>query len=141
MGSMHTGLEEPGLPIVGTLFGGGLNKMAVYFAERAKGHVGLMVTGGIAPNHAGRVAPFAADLVSSKQAKLHKEVTSAVHNVGSGSKICMQILHAGRYAYHPQLVSATAVHSRPHHPCLAIIPALLHGSFCVTNFLRGNARA
>jgi len=107
MGSMHTGLEEPDM--MSGLFGGGLGKMAAYFAERAKGHVGIMVTGGIAPNSEGRVAPMAAKLTKSSEAKAHKEVTDAVHNVGSGSKICMQILHAGRYAYHPMAVSASAI--------------------------------
>jgi len=109
MGSMHTGLEEPEGVMAGLFGGGSLSKMAAYFRVRAEGHVGLMVTGGIAPNSAGRVAPFAAKLTSSSEAKAHREVTRAVHEVGSGSKICMQILHSGRYAYHPSPVSASAV--------------------------------
>eukprot|EP00277_Geminigera_cryophila_P006971 CAMPEP_0179430524 /NCGR_PEP_ID=MMETSP0799-20121207/15655_1 /TAXON_ID=46947 /ORGANISM="Geminigera cryophila, Strain CCMP2564" /LENGTH=724 /DNA_ID=CAMNT_0021207023 /DNA_START=50 /DNA_END=2224 /DNA_ORIENTATION=+ len=109
MGSMHTGLEEPEGVMAGLFGGGGLKKMAAYFRARAEGHVGLMVTGGIAPNSAGRVAPFAAKLTSSSEARAHKEVTDAVHQVGTGSKICMQILHSGRYGYHPLTVSASAV--------------------------------
>jgi 2,4-dienoyl-CoA reductase-like NADH-dependent reductase (Old Yellow Enzyme family) len=75
----------------------------VYFAERARGGVGLIVTGGVAPNFTGRVSPFAAQLSFRHQVKEHKVVTSAVH--AEGGKIAMQILHAGRYAYHPLSVS------------------------------------
>lgn len=101
MGSMHTGLEE------GEGWGADLTKMGAFFAERARGNVGLMVTGGIAPNNAGRVAPFAAMMTTPKDAERHRVVTQAVHEVGSGSKIAMQILHTGRYAYHPFGVSAS----------------------------------
>lgn len=90
MGSMHTGLEEEK---------NGYEKMAVYFAERAKGGVGLIVTGGISPNIQGWTAPFSARLSSKKHIKNHKKVTKAVH--AEGGKICMQILHSGRYGYHP----------------------------------------
>eukprot|EP00291_Cryptomonas_curvata_P005241 CAMPEP_0172180300 /NCGR_PEP_ID=MMETSP1050-20130122/17140_1 /TAXON_ID=233186 /ORGANISM="Cryptomonas curvata, Strain CCAP979/52" /LENGTH=675 /DNA_ID=CAMNT_0012853365 /DNA_START=1 /DNA_END=2024 /DNA_ORIENTATION=+ len=107
MGSMHTGLEEG--EFLSGLFGGGLTKMAAYFKLRAEGNVGLIVTGGIAPNGEGRVAPGAAKLSSSSEVAPHKEVTAAVHGVGSGTKICMQILHAGRYAYHPWAVSASPI--------------------------------
>lgn len=100
MGSMHTGLEE---------VKGGFNKMAAYFAERAKGGVGLIVTGGIAPNRAGWVAPFSARLASSSQARKHLVVTKAVHD--EGGKICMQILHSGRYGYHPLAVSPSGIKS------------------------------
>ncbi|KAA3634555.1 MAG: NADPH-dependent 2,4-dienoyl-CoA reductase, partial [Bacteroidetes bacterium] len=100
MGSMHTGLEEAR---------GGFEKMAAYFAERAKGGVGLMVTGGIAPNRAGWVSPFAGQLTTSRQAKKHKVVTDAVH--AEGGKICMQILHTGRYGYHPFNVAPSAIKS------------------------------
>lgn len=100
MGSMHTGLEEAR---------GGFEKMAAYFAERAKGGVGLMVTGGIAPNRAGWVSPFAGQLTTSRQAKKHKVVTDAVHR--EGGKICMQILHTGRYGYHPFNVAPSAIKS------------------------------
>ncbi len=88
MGSMHTGLEE-----------GDPHKMAAFFAERAKGQVGLIVTGGVAPNRSGWTKPFAGKLTNNKEIKFHKVVTDAVHQ--EGGKICMQILHAGRYAYIP----------------------------------------
>ncbi len=96
MGSMHTGLEEEK---------GGYEKMAAFYAERAKGGVGLMVTGGISPNFRGRLSPFASQLSFGWQTKHHKIVTDAVHE--AGGKIAMQILHAGRYAYHPFSVSAS----------------------------------
>ena len=98
MGSMHTGLEEQK---------NGYEKMAVYFAERAKGGVGLIVTGGISPNIQGWTAPFSARLSSKKHVKNHKKVTQAVHN--AGGKICMQILHSGRYGYHPFNVGASKI--------------------------------
>ena len=97
MGSMHTGLEE----------GTRLTEMAQFFKERAQGQVGLMVTGGIAPNRAGRVSPFAAKLTSKKEIHAHVEVTDAVHE--EGGKIAMQILHSGRYGYHPFVVCPSAV--------------------------------
>ncbi len=100
MGSMHTGLEEEK---------GGYEKMAAFYAERAKGGVGLMVTGGISPNFRGRLSPFASQLSFGWQVKHHKIVTDAVHK--EGSKIAMQILHAGRYAYHPFSVSASKLKS------------------------------
>tara|TARA_R110002126_G_scaffold291415_2_gene452238 strand:+ start:10075 stop:12099 length:2025 start_codon:yes stop_codon:yes gene_type:complete len=98
MGSMHTGLEEQK---------NGYEKMAVYFAERAKGGVGLIVTGGISPNIQGWTAPFSARLSSKKHVKNHKKVTQAVHD--AGGKICMQILHSGRYGYHPFNVGASKI--------------------------------
>ncbi len=94
MGSMHTGLEETK---------GGYEKMAAYFGERAKGGVGLIVTGGIAPNKAGMVAPFSSTMSSKKSAEKHKVITEAVHKYNG--KICMQILHTGRYAFHPFAVA------------------------------------
>ncbi|CAM9382574.1 unnamed protein product [Ectocarpus sp. 13 AM-2016] len=100
MGSMHTGLEERGV------LGGGLSKLAAFFAERATGGAGLMVTGGIAPNRAGTVYPMAAKLTNSRGVRAHAEVTEAVHQ--NDGKICMQILHAGRYAYHPWAVAPSA---------------------------------
>ena len=100
MGSMHTGLEETK---------NGFERMAAYFAERARGGVGLMVTGGIAPNRQGWVAPFAAKLSTSGEVKKHRIVTEAVH--AEGGKICMQILHAGRYGYHPLAVGPSAIKS------------------------------
>ncbi|WP_251359918.1 FAD-dependent oxidoreductase [Kangiella sp. TOML190] len=96
MGSMHTGLEEEK---------GGYEKMAAFYAERARGGVALMVTGGISPNFRGRLSPFASQLSFGWQVKHHKIVTDAVHK--EGGKIAMQILHAGRYAYHPFSVSAS----------------------------------
>jgi 2,4-dienoyl-CoA reductase (NADPH2) len=98
MGSMHTGLEEKP---------GGLERMAVYFAERARGGVGLMVTGGIAPNAEGGVYSGAAKLTTPEEAANHRIVTKAVHE--AGGKICMQILHAGRYAYSPKQVAPSAI--------------------------------
>ncbi len=100
MGSMHTRLEESK---------NGFEKMAAYFAERARGQVGLIVTGGIAPNRAGWVAPFAAKLSTKKEARNHKKITEAVH--AEGGKICMQILHSGRYAYHPFGVAPSKLRS------------------------------
>ncbi len=98
MGSMHTGLEETK---------NGFDRMARYFAERAEGGVGLMVTGGIAPNRAGWIAPFSAKLTTRKEAKKHQKITRAVHE--AGGKICLQILHAGRYAYHPFSVAPSSL--------------------------------
>lgn len=98
MGSMHTGLEERPH---------GFERMAAYFAERARGGVGLIVTGGIGPNEEGSVAAGAAKMTTAEEAEHHKVVTQAVHE--AGGKICMQILHAGRYAYSPKQVSASAV--------------------------------
>ena len=100
MGSMHTGLEETR---------NGFERMAAYFAERARGGAGLIVTGGIAPNRQGWVAPFAAKLTTVQEAKKHRTVTQAVH--AEGGKICMQILHAGRYGYHPLAVAPSAIQS------------------------------
>lgn len=98
MGSMHTGLEESP---------NGFEKMAVFYAERARGGVGLIVTGGIAPNKAGAVGPGAGKMTTPEEAHEHSIVTKAVHE--AGGKICMQILHAGRYAYHPKQVAPSAI--------------------------------
>ncbi|MDX1724787.1 MAG: NADPH-dependent 2,4-dienoyl-CoA reductase [Pseudomonas sp.] len=98
MGSMHTGLEEKP---------GGFERMAAYFAERARGGVGLMVTGGIGPNEEGGVYAGAAKLTTVEEAQKHRVVTQAVHE--AGGKICMQILHAGRYAYSPKSVAPSAI--------------------------------
>lgn len=100
MGSMHTGMEEES---------GGFENMAAYYSARARGGVGLIVTGGIAPNRAGWTMPFSAKLSNKKEAKRHRLITEAVH--AEGGLICMQILHAGRYAYHPFAVSASAIQS------------------------------
>ncbi|WP_438281340.1 FAD-dependent oxidoreductase [Pseudomonas alabamensis] len=98
MGSMHTGLEERPE---------GFERMAAYFAERARGGVGLMVTGGIAPNEEGAVYAGAAKLTTEQEAERHRVVTEAVHQ--AGGKICLQILHAGRYAYSPKQVAPSAI--------------------------------
>ncbi len=98
MGSMHTGLEEAP---------NGYERMAAFYAERAKGMVGLIVTGGIAPNEAGKVNKEGSVMNSREEANRHKVVTRAVHE--HGGKICMQILHTGRYAYHDKAVGASEI--------------------------------
>ena len=108
MGSMHVGLEEAK---------DGFQRMAAFYAERARGGVGLIVTGGIAPNDRARPMPGGAAMTTQAEADKHKVVTQAVHE--AGGKICMQILHFGRYAYHPELVAPSAIKApispfRPH---------------------------
>ena len=98
MGSMHTGLEDRARDV---------DRLAAYFAERARGGVGLIITGGYAPNRTGWLLPFAAQLTSSAEARRHRRITAAVHD--EGGKILLQILHAGRYAYHPLSVSASSI--------------------------------
>ena len=100
MGSMHTGLEDRvwNWP-----------KLTAYFVERAKGGAGLMVTGGIAPNRRGSLAPLASKLTNRWEVMRHRKMTDAVHE--ANGRICMQILHAGRYAYHPFSVAPSAVQS------------------------------
>ncbi|MFD1815512.1 FAD-dependent oxidoreductase [Rhodococcus gannanensis] len=98
MGSMHTGLEDRTKDVP---------KLAAYFAERARGGVGLIITGGYAPNRTGWLLPFGADLITRKQASRHREITDAVH--AEGGKIALQILHAGRYSYQPLSVSASSI--------------------------------
>ena len=99
MGSMHTGLEDSR----------DLSKLAAYFRERAAGEVGLIVTGGFAPNIAGWAKPFAGTLATSGAARRHQVVTHAVHQ--AGGKIALQILHTGRYAYHPLAVAPSRLQS------------------------------
>ncbi|MCZ6894125.1 MAG: NADPH-dependent 2,4-dienoyl-CoA reductase [Gammaproteobacteria bacterium] len=99
MGSMHTGLED----------GNKHERLAAYFAERARADVGLIVTGGYAPNRAGWVKPFAGKLTTRSEATKHQRITKAVH--AEGGKIAMQILHAGRYAYHPFSVAPSRIRS------------------------------
>ncbi|MBD3626126.1 MAG: NADPH-dependent 2,4-dienoyl-CoA reductase, partial [Rhodobacteraceae bacterium] len=99
MGSMHTGLEETG----------DWNRVAEFYAERARGGVGLMVTGGMAPNREGGVFPGAAGLFSDQDIANHRVVTDRVHQ--AGGKIAMQILHAGRYAYGKDCVAPSAIRS------------------------------
>ncbi|HQZ85238.1 MAG TPA: NAD(P)-binding protein, partial [Actinomycetota bacterium] len=98
MGSMHVGLEETP---------GGFERMAAFYAGRARGGVGLIVTGGIAPNDAGRPMVGGSKLTTPREAAQHRVVTAAVHE--AGGRIAMQILHFGRYAYHPDLVAPSAV--------------------------------
>ena len=98
MGSMHTGLEDHRRDFP---------KLAAYFAERAEGGVALMVTGGFSPNISGWLKPFAGKLGWPWEARKHRQVTAAVH--AHDAKICLQLLHAGRYAYHPLSVSASPI--------------------------------
>jgi 2,4-dienoyl-CoA reductase (NADPH2) len=100
MGSMHTGLEDRAKDYP---------RLAAYFAERAAGGVGLIVTGGMAPTIRGWLAPFASSMIHSGQIGRHRLVCDAVHE--QGGKICMQILHAGRYGYHPLSVAPSAIKS------------------------------
>ncbi|MEB3031382.1 NADPH-dependent 2,4-dienoyl-CoA reductase [[Mycobacterium] nativiensis] len=98
MGSMHTGLEDRA---------GDTDKLAEYFAARARGGVGLIITGGYAPNRSGWLLPFASAMTTPADARRHRRITAAVHD--AGGKILLQVLHAGRYAYHPFSVSASAI--------------------------------
>ena len=100
MGSMHTRLEDGRKHFPA---------MAAYFAERARGSAGLMVTSGFAPNIAGWTKPFAGMLASADAARRHKQVTDAVH--AEGGKIALQILHTGRYGYHPLCVAPSRIQS------------------------------
>ncbi len=100
MGSMHTGLEDRPWHFT---------ELAEYFAERARGGVGLLVTGGFSPNRSGDLLPFGSKLISGWQVPFHKKVTTAVHD--AGSKILLQVLHAGRYGYTPFNVAPTAIKS------------------------------
>lgn len=100
MGSMHTGLEDKAADF---------DKLAAYFAERARGGVGLMVTGGIAPSIRGWLKPFGGRLSMPWHVARHRRLTDAVH--AEGGRICMQILHAGRYGYHPLSVAPSRIKS------------------------------
>ncbi|MFE6698631.1 FAD-dependent oxidoreductase [Streptomyces sp. NPDC057718] len=98
MGSMHIGLEEAER---------GFERMAAFYAERARGGVGLMVTGGIAPSERACSFPDGAKMTTEAEAEQHREITTAVHE--AGGRIAMQILHFGRYAHHPDLVAPSAI--------------------------------
>ena len=98
MGSMHTGLEDRAWDT---------NRLAAYFAERARGGVGLIITGGYAPNREGWLLPLGAKLTNKTEAYRHRAITKAVH--AEGGRIALQILHAGRYAYVPFSVSASSI--------------------------------
>lgn len=110
MGSMHTGLEEAK---------DGFERLARFYADRARGGVGLIVTGGIAPNEEGAVFQHAAKMMTPEEVERHKVITRAVH--GADGIICMQILHAGRYAYHSALVAPSAIQA----PINPLMPAAL----------------
>lgn len=112
MGSMHVGLEEAP---------NGFERMAAFYAERARGEVGLIVTGGIAPNERGRPMKGGAMMVNEHEADQHRVVTQAVH--AEGGKIAMQILHFGRYAYQPGLVAPSALQA----PINPFVPHALTG--------------
>ena len=98
MGSMHTMLEEAP---------NGFERAAAFYAERAQGQVGLIVTGGISPNEEGMVGPHSAQLTNQKEVAQHHLITEAVHQ--EGGKICMQILHSGRYGYHQHIVAPSPI--------------------------------
>jgi len=100
MGSMHTGLEED-KPT--------LERLAAFYRERAQAGVGLIVTGGFAPDRAGRLAPFSAKLTNNRERDRHKIITHAVHE--ADGKIALQILHAGRYGYHPFIEAPSPIQS------------------------------
>jgi len=100
MGSMHTGLEDRAKSFP---------RLAAYFAERARGGVGLIVTGGFAPNVEGWLSPFGSRLASARAARAHRPVTDAVH--AEGGKIALQVLHAGRYGYSPLSVAPSRLKS------------------------------
>ncbi|MEU6111213.1 NADPH-dependent 2,4-dienoyl-CoA reductase [Streptomyces albidoflavus] len=129
MGSMHTGLEEAP---------GGIDRMAAFYAARARGGVGLMVTGGIAPNDRGRSAEGGARLTTEAEAAEHRVVTDAVHR--EGGKIALQILHFGRYAYHQDLVAPSAIQA----PINPFVPHALTGDEVeetIEDFVRAAALA
>ena len=100
MGSMHTGMEDKAEQFP---------ELAAFYAERARGGVGLIITGGFAPTLEGTLYPRASKLTSRREVDRHRQVTDAVH--AEGGKIALQILHAGRYSYHPLSVSASAIKS------------------------------
>ena len=110
MGSMHIGLEDDPAHY---------DRLAAYFAERARGGVGLIVTGGFSPNAEGRTAEGAAVLDTLGAARQHRPITDAVHR--EGGKIALQILHAGRYGYHRDIVAPSAIQS----PITPYAPAAL----------------
>ena len=107
MGSMHTGLEERP---------DGMQRLAAFYAERARGGAGLMVTGGFSPDQAGNLSPHPAMMASSEDRDHHKVITRAVHD--AGGRICLQLLHAGRYGKHPAIVAPSALKS----PINPIVP-------------------
>jgi 2,4-dienoyl-CoA reductase (NADPH2) len=125
MGSMHTGLEDK-IDEIGEL--------TEYFVTRARGGVGLIITGGYAPDFFGKLTPFGASFRSQKMIRAHQGLTAAVQ--AAGAKICLQFLHAGRYAYHPFLVSASRIKA----PISPFTPFALPG-FMVRSTIRSFAKA
>ena len=125
MGSMHTGLEDRARDFP---------KLAAYFAERAAGGVGLIVTGGFSPNMMGWLTPFASKLSWPWEARKHRQVTDAVH--AHDAKICLQLLHAGRYAYHPLSVAPSRIKA----PITPFTPRALTG-FGVERTISAYAKA
>jgi 2,4-dienoyl-CoA reductase (NADPH2) len=107
MGSMHTGLEERP---------DGMERLAAFYAERARGGAGLIVTGGFSPDAAGNLGPHPAMMASGADRDRHKAITRAVHD--TGGRICLQVLHAGRYGKHPAIVAPSALKS----PINPIVP-------------------
>ena len=117
MGSMHTGLED---------VRGGFRKLSEFYQERARGGVGLIVTGGMSPDLSGQLVPFSSQLSFPWQVYKHRKLTSTVHE--AGSKICLQLLHAGRYAIHPLAVAPSAIRAPasglwPGKPVTEVAPA------------------
>src|SRR5512145_1324695 len=107
MGSMHTGLEaRPD----------GMERLAAFYAERAKGGAALIVTGGFSPNDAGNLGPHRAQFSSSHDLENHRIVPRAVHD--AGGRIVLQLLHSGRYGFHERIVAPSAIKSliNPHTP-------------------------
>ena len=125
MGSMHTGLEEAP---------GGFERLAAFYAERARGGAGLIVTGGIAPNPAGRLGRHAAKLELPEEAAAHRVIPEAVHR--EGGVICLQILHCGRYAAHPGAVAPSALRA----PISPITPRALSDDEVEQTGARGSRR-
>jgi 2,4-dienoyl-CoA reductase (NADPH2) len=107
MGSMHTGLETRA---------DGMARLAAFYAERAKGGAALIVTGGFSPNDEGELGPHRAQVSSAEDAERHRVIPKAVHD--AGGRICLQVLHAGRYGFHERIVAPSAVKSpiNPHTP-------------------------
>ncbi len=129
MGSMHTGLEDKlsDLP-----------KLTDYFVERAKGGVGLIITGGYSPNRLGRLTPNGGSFQSKSWAVAHQSLTKAVHE--NGAKICLQLLHAGRYSFHPLLVAPSRLKS----PISPFTPFAMPGflvKWTIQDFAKAAARA
>ena len=100
MGSMHTGLEDNAAD---------MEKLTTFYEERARGGIGLIITGGYAPNRTGWLVPFSGKLTNSREVQTHQKMTGKIRD--NGAAIFLQILHAGRYAYHPLAVAPSAIKS------------------------------